>query len=214
MTASSSFRRPVAIIGAGEHAQVVLDICEAAGFSVAGFIAQNLPIGHAIGSLFILGDDRLLGDATFLGSHDLVSGVGDQAARRRTAQMGIAAGGHFPALFHPSAIVSARSHIAQGTVLCPGVIVNNGARLGSFCIVNTAASVDHDTVLEDAVQIAPGAILCGSVTCGEESFIGAGAVILPGIKVGARAIVGAGAIVTRDVAPGETVMGNPARTKL
>ncbi len=37
--------------------------------------------------------------------------------------------------------------------------------------------------------------------------------ILPGLTIGAGAMVGAGAIVTRDVLPGTTVVGNPARVK-
>ena len=41
--------------------------------------------------------------------------------------------------------------------------------------------------------------------------IGAGAVILPGITVGKGATVGAGAVVTKDVTPGCTVVGNPAK---
>jgi maltose O-acetyltransferase len=34
---------------------------------------------------------------------------------------------------------------------------------------------------------------------------------LPGVTIGDNAIVGAGAVVTRNVAPGATVAGNPAR---
>ncbi|MEM8956390.1 MAG: sugar O-acetyltransferase [Pseudomonadota bacterium] len=49
------------------------------------------------------------------------------------------------------------------------------------------------------------------VTIGRNCWIGAAAVLLPGITVGDDAIIGAGAIVTRDVAPGQTVVGNPAR---
>src|SRR5439155_17345286 len=41
--------------------------------------------------------------------------------------------------------------------------------------------------------------------------LGSGAVILGGLRIGADALVGAGAVVTRDVAPGETVAGSPAR---
>jgi serine acetyltransferase len=41
--------------------------------------------------------------------------------------------------------------------------------------------------------------------------IGSGATILGGVHIGAGALVGAGAVVTKDVAPGATVVGNPAR---
>jgi serine O-acetyltransferase len=46
---------------------------------------------------------------------------------------------------------------------------------------------------------------------GDEVFIGAGARVLGGIKVGDQAVVGANAVVIRDVAPGTTVVGIPAR---
>ena len=45
----------------------------------------------------------------------------------------------------------------------------------------------------------------------EGASIGGGATILPGIRIGAGATVGAGAVVTKDVPPGATVVGNPAR---
>ena len=41
--------------------------------------------------------------------------------------------------------------------------------------------------------------------------IGSGAIIMGGVRVGAGALVGAGAVVVKDVAPGEVVVGNPAR---
>jgi acetyltransferase-like isoleucine patch superfamily enzyme len=41
--------------------------------------------------------------------------------------------------------------------------------------------------------------------------IGSGAVVLGGVRIGAGALVGAGAVVSRDVEPGETVAGVPAR---
>lgn len=49
------------------------------------------------------------------------------------------------------------------------------------------------------------------VKIGRNVWIGGGAIVLPGITIGDDALVGAGSVVTRDVAPGATVVGNPAR---
>ena len=50
------------------------------------------------------------------------------------------------------------------------------------------------------------------VRIGNNAWIGGGALILPGVSIGDDAVVGAGAVVSRDVAPGVTVVGNPARS--
>jgi UDP-2-acetamido-3-amino-2,3-dideoxy-glucuronate N-acetyltransferase len=41
--------------------------------------------------------------------------------------------------------------------------------------------------------------------------LGSGAIVAGGVRIGREALVGAGAVVTRDVQPGEVVVGNPAR---
>jgi maltose O-acetyltransferase len=50
------------------------------------------------------------------------------------------------------------------------------------------------------------------ITIGDDVWIGASAVVLPGVTVGNGATVGANATVTRDVPPGATVVGSPARS--
>jgi acetyltransferase-like isoleucine patch superfamily enzyme len=57
----------------------------------------------------------------------------------------------------------------------------------------------------------PGATLAGAIIVEDYATIGSGAVILPRIRIGAGAFVGAGAVVTKDVPPGATVIGVPAR---
>ena len=51
------------------------------------------------------------------------------------------------------------------------------------------------------------------VVIGANVWIGGGAILLPGVTIGDDAIIGAGSVVRRDVAPGTTVVGNPARNR-
>lgn len=48
-------------------------------------------------------------------------------------------------------------------------------------------------------------------TLEEGARVGANSTILPGVIIGREALVGAGSVVTKDVAPGQTVAGNPAK---
>lgn len=116
-----------------------------------------------------------------------------------------------PILIHPAAVVSRGAHLGAGTQILALANVAADVTTGDACIINHNASVDHECVIGNGVHIAPGATLCGCITVGENAFIGAGAVILPRVTIGADAIVGAGAVVTRDVPPGSTVIGNPAK---
>jgi acetyltransferase-like isoleucine patch superfamily enzyme len=84
------------------------------------------------------------------------------------------------------------------------------ARIGRCCIVNTAASVDHECVIGEGSSIGPGARLAGLVRVGKFADIYTGAVILPRIRIGEGAVVGAGAVVLKDVEPYTVVAGNPA----
>ncbi|MCS7300843.1 MAG: acetyltransferase, partial [Fimbriimonadales bacterium] len=96
-------------------------------------------------------------------------------------------------------------------LVCAGVVVQPDARIGRHCIVNTAASVDHDCTIADFVHVAPGARLAGGVKVGEGVLLGVGCCVLPGIQIGAWSVVGAGAVVTEDVPDGVVVVGVPAR---
>lgn len=114
-------------------------------------------------------------------------------------------------LIHPNAFVALDASIGEGSqILAQGAVCTH-VSIGKNVIVNTSASIDHDSQIDDGVHIAPGAKIAGEVHVEACAFIGTGAVILPGLNIGSGAIVGAGAVVTKDVAPMTVVVGNPAR---
>jgi len=66
-------------------------------------------------------------------------------------------------------------------------------------------------VLDEWVHVAPGATICGSVTIGRYSMVGAGATVIEGKKIAAGCIVGAGATVVSDLTESGIYVGSPAR---
>ncbi|WLW59423.1 acetyltransferase [Achromobacter aegrifaciens] len=117
-----------------------------------------------------------------------------------------------PPLIHPTAYVAPSAQISEGCQLLANSMIGSAARVMRDCIINSSANIDHECLLSPGVHVAPGATLCGCVSVGENTMIGAGACILPRVKIGANCIIGAGSVVLRDVPDFSVVVGNPART--
>ncbi|NTY01067.1 NeuD/PglB/VioB family sugar acetyltransferase [Deinococcus sp. JMULE3] len=192
------------VIGAGGHAKVLVALARAAGERVVG-VWDDRGEGEVLGAA-VLGRVEDLPDR--VGVRAVVA-VGSNAARLRLA--GLFRNVSWAALVHPAAWVAPGARLGPGCVVMAGAVVQPDACLGAQVIVNTLAGVDHDGLLEDGVHVAPGTRLAGNVTLREGAFLGVGAACVPGVTVGAWATVGAGAVVTRDVPPGVTVVGVPAR---
>lgn len=114
-------------------------------------------------------------------------------------------------LLHPRAFVAADVALGEGSQVLALALIAAGAQIGTACIINHKASVDHECLIGDGVHVAPGATLCGSVTIDNHVMIGAGAVVLPRLHIGRDSIIGAGAVVTRNVPDNVVVIGNPAK---
>jgi maltose O-acetyltransferase len=86
-----------------------------------------------------------------------------------------------------------------------GVSIGDGAQIGP------AVHVFAGTHPRDPAARRSGLEFGRPVKIGRNAWVGGGAIILPGVTIGDDAVIGAGAVVTRDVSPGATVVGNPAR---
>jgi sugar O-acyltransferase (sialic acid O-acetyltransferase NeuD family) len=210
----------LAIVGAGgfarEVAWLVHDInrCKSA-FELVGFVVSDLSK---------LGDhdsrDQVLGDYKWLEQNRekvdaLAIGIGSPAARLRVCNdlEGALPDLEWPALVHPTAQFDRRSiTLGHGTIICAGNIGTVNLVLESFSMVNLACTIGHEAHLGRGCVLNPTVNVSGGVQFGEGVLVGTGAQILQYVQVGAGATIGAGAVVTKDVSPGDTVVGVPARS--
>jgi bifunctional UDP-N-acetylglucosamine pyrophosphorylase/glucosamine-1-phosphate N-acetyltransferase len=114
------------------------------------------------------------------------------------------------------------ARLRKGARLCKGVHMGNfgevkdstlgpGTKMGHFSYIGNA-TIDRE------VNIGAGTVTCNydgkkknPTEIGEGAFIGSDTMLVAPVKIGAGAITGAGSVVTKDVPPGTTVVGVPAR---
>ncbi|MFQ5508347.1 MAG: acyltransferase [Leptospirillia bacterium] len=82
------------------------------------------------------------------------------------------------------------------------IVLGNNVRVGPHTRFHAAG---HDTA--DTRYGHSG----GSITVGDDVWIGTGVILLPGVHVGDRSVVGAGSVVSRDIPPDSVAVGVPAR---
>jgi acetyltransferase-like isoleucine patch superfamily enzyme len=123
--------------------------------------------------------------------------------------------------------------IGAGSRVGAFVEIQRGARIGKNCKISSHSFVCTGVTIADRVFVGHGVMFTNDrvpratradgtpqgpedwtlveTRVEEGASIGSNATILCGVTIGAGAMVGAGSVVTRDVAPGATVAGNPAR---
>jgi acetyltransferase-like isoleucine patch superfamily enzyme len=120
------------------------------------------------------------------------------------------------------AFIRENSEIGDNVLIGTNAVLDGNCKVGNNVSIQTGAYITAFTTVEDNVFIGPwvvtandkymvvGAKLVGP-TIKNGARIGANSTILPGVVIGEGAVIGSGSVVTKDVAPGKTAVGNPAR---
>ena len=190
------------LYGASGHGKVIIDILEANNTPIDYIVDDNPQLNEVLGYEV----------RRNTGSYDeAIISIGSAEIRRKIVESIDVK--KYPVAMHPTAVVSPRAKIGEGTVVMHGAIIQTCVEIGKHCIINTGASVDHECRIGDYVHIAPHATLSGDVEVGDGTWVGAGAVVKQCIRIGRNCMIGAGAIVVKDVPDGVTIIGVPGKIR-
>jgi len=204
---------PLIIIGAGGHARVLASVLERVQWPLLGMTDLSPEECIPPAGVTLLGRDDAV-ERWFPAEVALVNGIGSVAstAKRqgvfvRFKRLGYA----FATVVDPLAILAGNVELGEGAQVMAGAVIQSGAAIGENTIVNTGVIVDHDCRIGAHVHLASGVTLSGEITIGVGCHLGTGASVIQGRSLGEGCLVAAGAVVVKDVPPGATVMGIPAR---
>lgn len=192
------------ILGASGHGKVIADIARLNGYDEIEFLDDNVNIKYC-------GVYPVVGNCTeaLIVTNDVFVAIGHSETRKKWIDL--LSEKTIPVLIHPDAIIAEDVKIGNGTVVMAGVVINPGSHIGKGCIINTCSSVDHDCVVHDFVHVSVGVHLSGTITVGENTWIGAGATVSNNINICSNVTIGAGAVVIKNIDKPGTFIGVPAK---
>ena len=207
--------KPLIIIGAGDHAKVLLDILLEQGEKVIGLSDKTVPKGTLIYGVPVIGDDDVVLSCK-TDEIELVNGIGSvnsTALREKIFNRFKNKGYIFKTIVHKSAVISGRAELSEGAQILAGTVITTETKIGENTIINTRTSIDHGCVIGNHCHIAPGCVLSGCVKVGDETHIGTGSSVIQGISIGEKVLIGAGSVVVKDIPDCAKAFGVPAKIR-
>jgi len=160
----------------------------------------------------------VLGPLAWARSHpgplNVAIGIGQAQTKRQVVAQLRAMGGHlrFPPVIHPFSCVGPGVALGEGVVIQPGSALTCNLTVGEFTIVGACSSISHDAQVGAYNFLSPGLRIAGFGIVEDDCVTGLNTCILAHVTMHSGSISGAGAVLIRDVAPGDTVVGVPARS--
>ncbi len=206
----------ILIYGASGHSKMIVDIIQKNNvYRLKGFIDSYKPVNEVVYGYNIISDlDQLPRVIEELNIEGIVIGIGENSTRLEAYGkiMKIAPNLKFVPIIHPNATIAGDVSIKEGSVIMANVVINANAKVGRFCILNTASTFGHDSEMADFSSLASGVTVAGTVQVGFCSAICLGATIIQNLTIGDNTVIGAGSLVLKSIGDNKTAFGAPIHT--
>lgn len=202
------------IIGAGGMGRCTYCIAEQSvgfgeDFQIKGFLDDNI---HALDGfdgykpvLATIADYKIEPDDVF------VCSIGEVQTKIKVCEKLKAKGAKFYTLIHKNSCIGKNAKIGEGTIIDESVHIDPDVIVGTDCLLQAQAVVGHDSVIGNYARIDTQCSLVGGTIVKDRATIYTHAMISHNVTVGEDAVVGACSFVIKNVKPGVSVFGVPAK---
>lgn len=137
--------------------------------------------------------------------------LGDVHYKKLYVEKILSKGGTFISLIHPDAEIDLNTKIGIGCIIRTACSISCDVEIGDFVTIMGYSVLGHDCKVKNWSHLGAYSFLGGFSEVGELCTIHPGARLLPHKKVGDNATIGVGSVILKNVKPGVTVFGNPAK---
>jgi|TARA_Y100000310_G_scaffold190033_1_gene190001 sugar O-acyltransferase (sialic acid O-acetyltransferase NeuD family) len=194
-----------------------------------GTLIQNVMSYNQDFQIAAFGDDNLdktkitTGDVPLFNQGDLfqfakeneiktaIMAIGDNRVRGVKYNLFKDAGFEMLSIVHPKALIDTEVVYGDNVIIEMGTAIHTHSTIGNNVFLGGDAMIGHHNIIGNHVLVGGNVSFGGAVIVEDYVSIGVGASIKPGVRLGKGCTVGVGAAVVKDVAPGTTVVGVPAK---
>ena len=140
-----------------------------------------------------------------------ISSIGNNFIRADKYNLLKGKGFEMISIVHPQALIDTNVDYGDNVIIEMGTAIHTHSTIGNNVFLGGDALIGHHNKIGNHVLVGGNVSFGGSVIVEDYVSVGVGASIKPGVILGEGSIVGVGAAVIKDVDPGSTVVGVPAK---
>jgi sugar O-acyltransferase (sialic acid O-acetyltransferase NeuD family) len=202
------------IIGAGGMGRCTYCIAEQSvgfgvDFQIKGFLDDNI---HALDGfdgykpvLATIAEYKVEPEDVF------VCSIGEVQTKSKICEWYKAKGATFYTLIHKKSSIGKNTKIGIGTIIDEGVHIDPDVTIGTDCLIQAQAIIGHDSIIGNYSRVDTLCSLVGGTIVKDRVTIYTHSMINHNVTIGEDAVVGACSFVIKNVKPGVSVFGVPAK---